>query len=204
MNINQCWYLGVRGITLLAICLSVQTRAFGDLIIDVAEVGPNVVATFSGSLDLTGLTLDLTGSASGGVSGAGGLGATIVSGDRDLEPVDIYTGLVSFPAAIGPGENFFNGFFNTGDVGVGVQTFTDGPTPTGRVFVPAGYESGDPLSATTTFFNQTIDGLGLAGGDFIWQLPADSALVTIAVPEPSSLAFIAGSCFAFFLKRRKS
>ena len=119
----------------------------------------------------------------------------------DPRSIDVYTGLTDFPIGIGPGTTSFSGDFATGNLGIGVQTLTSGPT--GRIFLPDFYSSGRALSATTTWTNQTIEGLGLAEGTYVWEWSSDRVVVTIGVPEPSLLPMVGSLSVLAFARRRK-
>ena len=75
MAVNRPLLFCSKTIAIISICLSLQTSAYGELSIDVREAGPDVLATFSGSLELFGLVRTTTiASASGTVRGVGGFG----------------------------------------------------------------------------------------------------------------------------------
>src|ERR1700736_2104802 len=68
-------------------------------IVTLDQVGPNVVATGSGALDLTGLSYAVTGA---GGSGMEPSAAFIITGTYN-EPDDLYRGSISGPTSFGSG-----------------------------------------------------------------------------------------------------
>jgi PEP-CTERM motif len=177
--------------------------AEASVLIDIYQTGGNVVATGSGTIDLTGLTFDFS-------AAVGGMGAVVpFDGIAAVGPdnvADVYTG-VSGPASFGPGATTF-GSSGSGDAfGVAASLL---PSPV--LFVPEGYVSGTALSGSSTFASETIASLGLAPGTYVytWAIPGsigDSLTVNIGVPEPSTWAMMligfAGLGFAGYRQRKK-
>jgi hypothetical protein len=168
----------------IVLCAAARPAAAG-VIIDINQVGADVVATGSGSVDLAGLTFSFSAADAAGVSGiAGG----VAMGPAVFTPDDIYVG-VTGPTSFGPGglAHATSGF---GDV-FGVNgTFA-------VVGVPLGYVSGTPLSASDTYAGQTLGSLGLTAGTYTFTFGigdhTDSIVVNIGasnVPEPSSLSVL--------------
>jgi hypothetical protein len=166
-------------------------------VIDITQVGANVVATGTGVIDLSGLTLtgsdelwpfagELFPSLGVAVVGLGGTGHNI----------DTYGG-ASGPATLGPGLNSFPGSIAIGDV-FGIDGNGLG-SPT--IFVPTGYD-GTLLWGSSTFDNTTLAMIGLTPGTYTYTWsPAvaagavvqDGSLtinVTGVVPESSTLAMM--------------
>jgi hypothetical protein len=185
----------------LVLCAAVRPASAG-VIINVNQVGPDVVATGSGSIDLTGLTYSFSAADAAGVSGMVG---GVAMGPAVFTPDDIYVG-VTGPTSYGPGglAHATSGF---GDV-FGVNgTFA-------VVGVPLGYVSGTPLSASDTYAGQSLGSLGLTPGTYTYTYTfgvgdhADSIVVNIAaspVPEPSTLVmfgFGAAICTGWRFRRR--
>ena len=171
------------------------------LVINVNEVGPDVTAIFSGSVDLTGLTLSFTGTGPGFVRGST---PALRSGSISLfSPNQLYTGVTSFPTSMGPGTGNFNADSATGDLGLGVLNG-------GRVFIPSGYVSGSPLAATTTWTGQTFASLGLTPGTYTWAWAADSVVVNIGaatvgaiIPEPATASLALLGLGGLMMRRRR-
>ena len=184
-------------ISMLAISISamaISAPAQAALTIDIQEVGPDVVATTSGSIDLTGL----------GFLGAYGVAASMepssayfVSAGPLVVPfsvVELYSGLDGPPSF---GENNGRGTpYSSGDT-----VYIDGG-PGGFIGVPLGYISGSPLSATATFANESLASLELWQGIYEFTLPNDTVTFTIggaapaAVPEPATWAMMLLGFFA--------
>jgi hypothetical protein len=159
--------------------------------------GSAVLATASGSLNLTGLTDAGTGS---GLHGVSANIAYLTLGPGFSISGEEYTGLTG-PTSFGTGGAVFASSA-TGDdfilAGGG-----------GYFVVPEGYSSGQALSATSTFSAETIAGLGLTPGTYTYTLPDDTITVQIgsaAVPEPATIVLVASAApFALiaWLRRRK-
>ena len=162
-------------------------RAEAGIIIDINQVGSDVVATGSGTIDLTGLTPGATTAVAVGTVTP--TLARIIEGPDSSTGEDTYTGAMG-PRSFGPGGRITNASPGSGDL-FGVQGTGDG-----FILVPHGYVSGTMLSATDTYGGQTFSSLGLTPGTYTYHwgtgVHADSLTVQIgpaaAVPEPSTLA----------------
>jgi len=123
------------------------------------QVGPNVVATGSGVIDLTGLsiigkpifTMTDIEPASGG----------IFTGTSAL--ADVYQGNVSGPMSFGNRGDAFYTLIASGDM-VGMYAVSGNV-----VVVPTGYVSGDALSNTAAWSAQTFATLGVTPGTYVWN-----------------------------------
>ena len=120
------------------------------------QVGSDVVATGSGPLDLTGLTLVVTYASLPAqifpvlgqiVTGSGGA-------------TDGYQGSISGPTSFG---GVFFTFASSGS-GDSVGIFRD----TSTLLVPSGYVSGTALSDSATYNNATFASLGVTPGTYVW------------------------------------
>lgn len=150
--------------------------------ISVQQVGSNVVATGSGSVDLSGLTFGLTSSAPGSINPSQAL-LVVGSGQYSL-----YSG-ASGPSSFGSGGLVFASSM-TGDLSAIWGTYSE-------IAVPFGYVSGTLLGpSTSTFNNASFVSLGLTPGTYLWTwgtgASADSLTVHIgdAVPEPATWAMM--------------
>ena len=182
---------------LLALGTAGTSRA--ELTFTITEVGGNVVAVGSGTVNMAGLTYDWSLNYPAFTLGASG--ATFVGGPASASMKT--WGDVSGPSSYGTGAKTFT------DSGRGDTFGIMGSI--GRLYLPAGYTSGSLLSGTSTWNSNTLSGLGLTPGtyDYTWGsgANADSAHVIIgaaAVPEPSSIIMAGmGLVGAVTLARRK-
>jgi hypothetical protein len=151
-------------------------------VVSLAQMGPDVVATGSGTIDLTGLTsfgTFVTNNEMYPAHGIIGVGPTASK--------DTYSG-ESGPFSFGPGTAAFPSS-STGDA-VSLEDFGL------DIDVPAGYASGAGLFGTATFANTTLAKLGLTTGTYTWTWNngANSFVIQVptfrTVPEPSSWALM--------------
>ncbi len=138
------------------------------------QVGPDVVATGSGALNLAGLTFCCYASRSnptivpgveddgwgGSIAGAIATGPTIASVDSYFEP----SGPTSFgsggltPASSGSGDM----------VGTSAECSSSGSDCSRFLTVPRGYVSGTFLSNSATWSGKTFATLGVTPGTYVW------------------------------------
>jgi hypothetical protein len=165
--------------------VTVGGSAEASVLIDMSEVGGNLVITGSGTIDLTGLSFSSVGADAGFVFAKfGGVAVGVQAAD------DLYSG-VAGPASFGAG-GFIIPFGQSGDV-FGVIGDLSPPT----ILVPHGYVSGASLSGSSTYVGQSFATLGLTQGTYLYTWgsgpTADSLTVTIgtaAIPEPGTWAMI--------------
>lgn len=175
-NMKQSRQLALAAMTVLAM------KANAGLLITIKEVGPNVVATASGSLDMNGYTGNphssvFTGGYVDPSQSAISVGAGFVSE---------YTVGMSFPS-LGTGG------WEAADSRTGDPVSVNGNW--GILLLPQGYVSGTALSGTATWNNKTLQGLGLLQGSSVatFGTGGDSHKVTLTVvPEPHQYAMMAG------------
>jgi hypothetical protein len=163
-----------------ALGLTAAGRAEAGVIIDIFQSGSNVVATGSGSLDLTGMTHVTTRMVQPSFIFPSAAAILVGSSGGDI---DVYTPL-SGPASFGSGGLTSPASSGSGDL-FGINRST------GQLAVPRGYVFGTSLSGSETFDNTTLSGLGLTAGTYLFRLPGDTLTVrigSVAVPEPSTLA----------------
>lgn len=161
----------------------------------VFESGGNVVATVTGTLNLSALTS----------YGSGGAARVSASDDR------LYIG-----QATSHSTPLWKGTFSSNpDFGSGVsQIFADSGSGTGfgtnngGLYVDESYVQGESLSATSTWNNTTLAGLGLKNGTYVqsWGSGANADSYTLnigVVPEPTSmlLSMLAGGMMLIRRKR---
>jgi hypothetical protein len=170
-------------------------RAQAGVIVNIVESGGDVVATASGSLDLSGASYQY-------------FSATIIMVRPDISLLffgppelpsrvaDVYE-LTSGPTMFGPGLIAFPDSA-AGDIfGLNGSIF--------KLGVPQGYVSGGALSATATWTGATFASLGMTPGVYTWTLPADSFVINVdsgpEVPEPGSLAMFGAAAFGLVVYR---
>ena len=143
----------------IAVTALFSTRpAQAGYIVTLKQVGSDVVATGSGAVDLTGLTLRVSGTLAPGVITAN-IGIIQIGGSLDNPFIDQYTGITG-PTSFGSGGTF-EANTNSGDfVGIFGRT--------GNIDVPQGYVSGTALSDSMTFNNATFASLGVTPGTYVW------------------------------------
>jgi hypothetical protein len=135
--------------------LSVSAAQAG-YIVTLQQVGPDVVATGSGAIDLSGLIF--IGSDFGGNT-IGPDNALILIGADGF--FDDYAGfnVITGPTSFGTGANPTSG-------GIGDHVGINGLEQ--LLFVPQNYVSGHPLSSRSTWPFQTLDSLLVIPGTYIW------------------------------------
>ena len=156
------------------------------MIVTLEEVGSDVVATGSGTLDTTGLSFVFEGFAGPFIDPMFG----VIYAGEGFDLVDVYIGAVTGPPSFGLGSQIF------GDSGSGDRAGIDGTA--GTIAVPLGYNSGAPLSNGGIWLNQSFSGLGVTPGTYVWTWGegehADSFTLQIerdtAVPEPTTLTLL--------------
>jgi hypothetical protein len=164
--------------------------AHAEFIATIAQVGPNVVVTGTGTIDLTGLTLAGIVTANSGIIPDGGV---LGVGPPSAGAVDLYTGSISGPASFGTGGVTAPSSSGSGDKVVLVAPST--------LDAPEGYVSGTALSDTSTYDNSTLASLGLTPGTYTYTWnrgpAADSFVIQInaasVVPEPANLSLLAAA-----------
>ena len=162
-------------------------RASAGYTINVTEVGGNVFASGSGTLNLAALTFAGQSDFGPGITPA--LGTMSVG---PIASVDIYGGLITGPASWGSGSN------TSITSGSGNYTGTFRPSASVlQLLVPTGYRSGDFLAGTGTWSGRTFASLGVNRGTYTYTWgsgqTADFSTVNVgpaSVPEPASLAML--------------
>jgi hypothetical protein len=210
MNTPQkCTFLSAIAV---AIGLSASPAQAGYMV-TLAQVGSNVVATGSGPIDLTGLTLGTLAAA--GTSLAPNV-AQVVTGLPGTSTTEFFK--VTFIGT--PPTNFGLGGPITTNSGNGDVVGIIGATGVGvlgvpSLIVPDGYVSNNPLSDTATYLNATFTSLGVTPGTYEWTWGSGAnqnfTLDIAAVPAPvighglPALLAIGGLLFgAKLLERGKS
>lgn len=163
------------------------------VVIDITQVGTNVGAVLSGSLNLSGL---FSGPVLNSVVQVRGTDRAFFSTTNGAVqsyagfqgPATFGTGTVRTTAssATGSAFSFSGGFANSGTL----------------LFLDPAYVSGSALSASLSFNDITLAGLGLAEGQYIYTSPSDTitfnigsfaapaATLAAAVPESGTWAMM--------------
>ena len=167
-------------------------------VVTLEEVGSNVVATGSGNIDLTGLTL--SGNVPNENSGVVPNLARLAVGGSSF--TDLYSPSAPFsgPSSFGPGSSLTNANSESGSwVALGVF-------PNNEIGVPTGYSSDSPLGNSTAIYNNaTFASLGVTPGIYLWtwgNRPDQRFELDIgvtAVPEPVAAPLFAAGLAALGL-----
>jgi hypothetical protein len=147
--------------------------------VNLSEVGPNVVMSASGTLNIN----DLTFVNSSNFIGTGGLGvdsATFIMGSNG--DFSSYSGFTTTPSNLGSGSGA-GASSGSGDVfGVIFQS-----APPYQLVVPSGYTTGQSITSTQTFNSQTFSSMGLTPGTYTytWGSGANADAINVVVGGPS-------------------
>lgn len=179
--------------TLLAVTLvaTLAVSARAAVIISADEVGPDVVFSYNGSINLTGNTGSTDHVTP--VMRIDPSGPQIVA--LSAANYTAYDMVISGPATFGTGGQ------TDADSGTGDNFYV---LPSSDVIaVPIGYTSGDPLSGSITFDNTDLTTLGVNTGTYVWTLPNDTITLNV-VPEPATYAALLGlAALGFVCARRR-
>jgi hypothetical protein len=164
-------------------------------IINILQVGPDVVGTGSGSANTTGMTFNNSPTSTSHIDpvflGGVTLGPTVGT------VVDGYLG-VTGPSSFGSGVHVSATSGSGPAIGFGVST----------LFVPQGYVSGAVLApSSATWSNHTFSNLGITPGTYNYHwgsgVNADTLTLQIGpVPEPASAGVLAIAGIAMLRRRR--
>ena len=183
-------------LTMVVAAVKAEAAVVAGAVIDITQVGSNVVITGSGTLDLTGLTKEFSTFAPTEVVPSLN---TVLIGTAD-GAVDVYSGITSSPASLGPGPGTTAASSGSGET-FGINDMV--------LDVPAGYISGESLSGSSTFDNTTIAQLGFTPGTYVFSWDSDPITIEVssAVPEPSTWAMMllgfAGLGYVGYRQRHK-
>lgn len=188
------------------VMLVMATSAQSAVVISFTEQGGDVVASMSGTLNLTDLTSPGTGGQPGFVRPDAGF--LMLAGSSGS--FTTYQGGIQTPP-------------NSGVFGTGAATLSSSHsgdilgivsagTPSLRV--PTGYTSGSSLSGTSIWTGATLSSLGITPGSYVWSWGSganvDTATITAAaVPEPMTWALLGttaacGGLGAWLRRRRQA
>jgi hypothetical protein len=166
--------------TASAVAMTAAAPASAALVININQVGNDLVATGSGSVNTTGLVGGGANSYSTIIRGTGG--AVFVGPQRDTV---FYQNAFTNTASFGNGTDVYSAT-GTGDTFGLYGAF-------GYLMLPAGYVSNTALSGTHTYANQTFASAGINTGTYVYNIAnGDRVTVNIgvnatpAVPEPAT------------------
>ena len=173
----------------LVLPFSVGAASADGYVVTLEQIGPNVVATGSGAINLTGLVLAGTANSNGAVM-------TPFLGFIDTGPTSSVP-LVGFKGITGP-TNFGAGSSTLASSGMGNDVEIAGTDPqlgTPILFLPSGYVSESALSDSAIYDFQTFASLGVIPGTYVWTwgTGTDQSFTLEIVPAPIVPAPIVGA-----------
>ncbi|NRA29563.1 MAG: hypothetical protein HRU11_04810 [Parvularculaceae bacterium] len=180
---------GVAGLLMATI-----TPAKAAIDVLVVEAGDDVVASFAGSLDLLGLTLNGIEQGSAAINEDSIL---FSAADGSSPDHDVYIGIDGplFPASFAKADHA------QGDY-LGVINAFD------ALMLPVGYQSGEVISGLMRFEDMTLLSLGLIQGEYLYDWRADFIRVRVlgadaAVPVPAAAFLMLPALAGAALTRKK-
>ena len=196
LRINRCTLVA----SAVVAAAGVASPATAGVVFDVVEGPTNVVMYGSGTFDLTGWTDGFNAIPQTSVSHDSGFVGEQADDLDEVRGLDLAPNMI-VPGNLGPPSETVFADYGTGDV-FGLTTYFDDHV----LFVPAGYESGDPLFGTAVFENNTIAEMGLAPGEYTWTWStptAGSDFFTLRIaPEPASLGLCTAAGLVLLLRRK--
>lgn len=162
------------------------TAANAALVINISQVGLDVVVAGSGRINTAGLTNYGAGPSPTGVGGAYGLAVVGINGGYS----DGYGYAFTNPGTFGTGDG------TIADSGNGSNFGLIGGSDYNAIYLPINYISGTALSGTSLFNNTTLASLGLTIGSYVFNVSnGDTVTVNIgpvaaAVPETATWAMM--------------
>ena len=172
-------------ITAVSVSLSamaIPAVADAAVTINITNVGSDVVATVSGSLDLTGLTAEYSfSSVEFAIRGS----PTFVGTGSVSQPVISFSGFTG-PLSIGPGTNVVYADSSEG----GIFAFNGGSYGFPLVFVVPSFVSGSSLTGSSTFLGASLASLGLTSGQYVYTSTADRITFNVGAAVPAPAAWI--------------
>lgn len=184
--------------SLFLVCslFALAPAAQASFVVNFVQVGPNVVATGTGSINTTALSFS---GSDVGPALVSDFPSGEVTGPTTLQNVIPWVG-VTGPNVFTTGGSLIFADLGSGDT-VGLETTLLPSVFPNAIELETTYVSGAPLSSSATWQNATFASLGLIPGSYTWTWgsgsTADFYTLNIgSVPEPSSLALLIGSLLA--------
>lgn len=185
----------VLRVALLTAFVITAPQARASLMVEIQEVGSDVVVTGSGTLNVAALTP---------VATIGGAGPFLTSHSPQLFfGAGASGGAVLHSGITGPSS------FGSGPAQFPASTTGNGVGMAGGIFVPVGYTSGSPLFAAMTFANTSIAAMGITPGTYTWTwgsgATSDSFVITTvtSTPEPASVLLVGSAILAWVTRRQR-
>lgn len=183
-------------LSLFLFCFGVP-KGHSAVVITAVEANSDVIFSYSGTIDLTGLGLGgtLTPSQTRGIIDPSSAAfAAQVAGATGARYTGVFSSLPS---------NFGSGGITTTGAVIGDPFTISG---NGVLVLPPGYSSGSAIAGTATFANESFSSLGINANQssYTWVIASNGDTFTLnVVPEPSTMAmFIGGAVFALFRRRK--
>jgi hypothetical protein len=199
-HVNVKAKLALSAFMLLGVTVTANANPY---VLTLEQDGPNVVATGTGEIDLTGLGF-YTNTVGNGVLVWPSFDYTITGSGAGIA---IYYPLVSIK---GP-SNYGSGDYTGASTSKGDNVGLSGQGQ--ELFVPIGYVSDSPLSDSATYDDATFASLGITPGTYVWTwgTGADQSYTIdvgspSAVPLPTTLALFApgvGGLMLFGWRRKR-
>jgi hypothetical protein len=164
----------IRFVCLASLVLGWISNGHAAATITFSQVGNDVQATITGSLDLTGLYRIAPSSPNARVRG-GGTGANLIVGPEDQTVSDTYVS-ISGPKYIGCSTDTIDANLGSvaGPFGINMSLT--------RLIVPSNFTGGAVGTVNATWSGATIASLGLFSGTYVYTWAGDT--LTIVIPSP--------------------
>ncbi len=183
-----------------------STSSQAAVVITIAQVGPDVVVTTTGTLDTTGFTIF-----GGGGSNQATLSASVIRLGYAASVTDFTPGV----GVSGPSTNFsfISGSTNVATTAANGDVFAFFPSGgSATIVLPENYASNSPLSNTIVWTNTTLAGpnpaglniTGLVPNDYVWTLANGDTITISVIPEPSRGLLALLGVGAIVLRRRRT
>ena len=169
-----------------------HSAANAAVVINVVESGSDVIFSYTGQLDLTGLGV------SGGFGNGGG--GYLVPSQGQFSP-----GVGNYETYfLSPLTTFGSGSYTPSTSDTGVSKFGLIDLMGTYLAVPQGYTSNSSLSGGSTYSSSTFSSLGLTTGTYTTSLPSDTITMNIGVaPVPAPLPLLGLGAAAAFSRKLK-
>jgi hypothetical protein len=160
-------------------------------VVTLEESGPDLIATGSGPIDLTGLTGPVNGFTQNSVAPIVGSIITGQTPEFVIKQTDVYSGFTG-PTNFGTGSqpgNIGQTCMTSNSICPGSGDTVGLTSVSNQLWLPVGYISDNPLSSSAIFPNQTFAGIGAIPGTYEWTWGTganQNFTLHIAIPEPST------------------